>query len=548
MDRLSKAWDRFWFEDEVSYTRLLALRWALFGLVAFDLWSVMLHHASRYGAGDFNVAQVGILDAMLPVPTPAIISAGVLITGFFALRAALGISVRLSMVMSTIGYFGIYLWSQADSYQHHYLVALLMTISCFAPDSLWSRAQTGEPESSEVEQDVDDESSGGRWHWAIRLVYVQLALLYFWTAVTKCDPTWLSGITMDQVTSEPSVRSFMGSVDVRFGWAAGESYRAAAWMTMLGEFFAALVFLIPKLRILGLLIVPWFHIGVEVLGFDIELFSYYMIAIDLILLSPAALWRRLDGLREVSTYIASLDARSPTGSASIWFLVVFVAIGCGLITAPLPFESSYVAGTLIALFAGLSIYRSSHRQTLWTAVGGNILAAVAMTTTVYAADSAYDYYRMWGGDLKRRGQYEEAAERYILANSLMSDRPARRVQLGKIYERLGRGEDALELYQESVVVLNGYLSELTIRAHKDPTEPDHHFELAENHLRLASSCRALHRIQTQQGLPADESEVCRLQALGSTEDALNEGIKLSPNDRRRSYKIQRHLRKAKRQR
>ena len=326
MSQLHAAWHRYWYRDTLSWSRMFALRWAVFGLVAFDLWSIMLYHASRYGAGGFNVAQIGVLDALLPVPTPPVISAGVLLTGFFALRAALGVAIRSSMVIASTGYFGIYLWSQADSYQHHYMVGLLMTICCFIPDSAWKLPRRTAPETEQPASNSPGEESvrestadvpatpvgvdeGGttadseaglpdidqaRWHWAIRLFYVQMAMLYFWTAVTKCDATWLSGITMDQVTSEPAVREFMTSLETRFGLASGESYRAAAWWTMVGEFFAALVFLVPVLRIVGLFIVPWFHVGVEVLGFDIELFSYYMIALDLILLTPTSWWRALD--------------------------------------------------------------------------------------------------------------------------------------------------------------------------------------------------------------------------------------------------------------
>ena len=51
------------------------------GLVAIDMWAIMLEHAARYGAGEFNVAQVPILDALLPVPTPGVIAAGWLIGG-----------------------------------------------------------------------------------------------------------------------------------------------------------------------------------------------------------------------------------------------------------------------------------------------------------------------------------------------------------------------------------------------------------------------------------------------------------------------------------
>ncbi|MEZ4475070.1 MAG: hypothetical protein R3F60_30620 [bacterium] len=43
-----------------------------------------------------------------------------LVGGFLAARAALGIAVRQSAVLLALLYGGVYVWCQADSYQHHY--------------------------------------------------------------------------------------------------------------------------------------------------------------------------------------------------------------------------------------------------------------------------------------------------------------------------------------------------------------------------------------------------------------------------------------------
>ena len=100
---------------------------------------------------------------------------------------------------------------------------------------------------------------------------------------------------MDQLTSEPCIRDDLYAFATEQEMSPARLYQYSAVMVVIGEFFAAAAFIIPKLRVIGLFVVPWFHVGVELLGFDIEWFSYYMIGINLVLLSPAALWRQLDG-------------------------------------------------------------------------------------------------------------------------------------------------------------------------------------------------------------------------------------------------------------
>ena len=62
--------------------------------------------------------------------------------------------------------------------------------------------------------------------------------------------------------------------------------RVAAVAVMLGEYVGGVVYLVRPLWGLGLCLLPLFHVAVETLGLDIELFSYYMIATHVALLLP----------------------------------------------------------------------------------------------------------------------------------------------------------------------------------------------------------------------------------------------------------------------
>lgn len=520
MDRALSAWHRYWHDLETERIRMVALRVTLFGLVAFDLWAVTLHHASRYGAGDFNVAQIGLLDTLLPIPTPAVVATGWLLGGFFALRAAFGVAIKQSIVGATICYFGIYLWSQVDSYQHHYLVGLLLTLCCFVPEQIWTATRPDDVE---------------RWnrvrHWGIRLIYVQMALMYFWTGVTKADPTWLSGATMDQLTHPPEVRDLIAGLEQRYGLRSGEGYGYAATAVMLGELFAALAFLWRRLWLVGLIVVPWFHIGVEILEFDIEWFSYYMIALDVILLLPDRGWRAIRSLAlRVEPLWQRVAVATPTDSTPRMIIALATAAACATLAGRIPVEGS----TLLAVVVGTATLLALWPVPLLApklpifAAAAQILIVATMGLTVDRAGSIYDMYRMWGGDLRRRGDVEGAIAKYTLANAAMPGQPARRYQLAQLYERTGRRALAEPLYIEALDLQRAAVEGQLRRTHRDPDDPDAFFELARENLRLADRCVAVGRLP---GQDREEMNRCRRTAIIGADEAVTKGQKIAPRDR-----------------
>ncbi len=109
MSRNTNRFVTYWLEAETESARLQVFRFLFFGLAAFDIWSVMLEHAARYGAGDFNVSHFPILDPLLPTPTQYIVSTMWLFAGFACLRAAIGIGTRISMMCAAACYFSAYL-------------------------------------------------------------------------------------------------------------------------------------------------------------------------------------------------------------------------------------------------------------------------------------------------------------------------------------------------------------------------------------------------------------------------------------------------------
>ncbi|MGC6417768.1 MAG: HTTM domain-containing protein [Bradymonadia bacterium] len=537
---LQTRFNRYFHAHQGSYSRLIALRWAMFGLIAYDMWTIMLPHASRYGAGNFNVAQIAFLDVILPVPTPGVVSVVVMCTGIASALIACGIVNRLTLAFTAVGYFGLYLWSQADSYQHHYLVGLMLCIACFIPVSRWAPRQ----------RDATSNSGDLAMPWALQLIYVQIALVYFWTAVTKLDATWLTGLTMNQITAEPAMRAFMKQIESSLSLEIGGGYRLAALLVVIGEFFAALAFLIPKLRVIGLFIVPWFHIGVELLGVEIELFSYYMVALNLILLTPNTLWTWIDDKWHSKKTLR--ETRKPALSrAQAYMCMGLTALLSGGLLGQIPLASAPVFATV---GAGLCVYG------VWSRMNQSILlcslVCLGVSGTAYGvvkhSESAYDFYRLWGGDLRRRQQLELAVDKYERANRIKTSGPARHLQLGQLYDRLGRNQDAIDSYRAARKQLSDHLSELQRASNRDPTNGQLQIEIAENQLRLRQRCNALAKALRTADLAAerDDAQLCGRNARTGSATAVKKALNLIPmpnlSQRKSIGRIQRQLRKGQR--
>jgi hypothetical protein len=271
---MMNQWHRFWFVNKVLRDRVVLFRIVFFTLLSFDLWVLMLPHAPRYGINHFNISHLNIIDQLFPLPTVDLIGLLYIVAGFLSLCIAFSIASRLSLIILTLLYSFSYFWSQIDSYQHHYLICLILALSIFIPFN--KKGHT----------DYEIHSGLVVNSWAIKLIYVQVSIVYFYTAVTKATEHWLNGWALDQIITTPSMRQFMSSWAEMFGWAEISPYAFTAHTIMYWQFFVSIAFLVPKLRVVACVTGPMFHVMVEVIGLKIGWFSYYMIAIYYILLFP----------------------------------------------------------------------------------------------------------------------------------------------------------------------------------------------------------------------------------------------------------------------
>lgn len=95
----------FWFGFEVSWAKLVTARVVLFGLLALDA-ILAVRRAPRYGANDFNVANLGFLDHL----GPGRVAYGVcqLAIALLLTAVALGVATRIALPIAAALYAWLY--------------------------------------------------------------------------------------------------------------------------------------------------------------------------------------------------------------------------------------------------------------------------------------------------------------------------------------------------------------------------------------------------------------------------------------------------------
>ncbi len=406
----------FWFGFEVSWAKLVLARCVLFGLLALDAL-LQLRHAPRYGAGGFNVAQLPGLSALGPTRTTYGIFQ--LVDAYLLVLAACGVATRVVIPIAAAIYAWLYFGSQLDSYQHHYLVALVLAIASFVP---WQR-----PRHAQAATRVRS--------WAVRLILVQLAILYLWAAISKMTPAWLDGRTLDQQLSG----TLRALIDHTIG---------LPWMSKLvlvtELVLAATVWLRPAWNVAAPLGVA-FHLGIVFTGLEIGLFAWLMIALY-ILVVPDAIWigiaergvRIVRGLRG-----ARDDATDDAARPRRWgWLALSIVVG-GVLAIACRIELARPIGCALAIVPiAAAGWAPRGRSRAW--IGAAHVIALALWVAVDRGSTVtLDYARLWGGASLRLGDHDAAERAYRRLVELAPDDPGSHLRLGRALLG-GRGSDAID--------------------------------------------------------------------------------------------------------
>lgn len=474
----SFSWGIFGSNATTQFSRLWVLRAFFFGVLIYDLIGITFKHAARYGVDDFNIAHFGWLNALLPLPDPMLVGTLWTVCAFAAVFAALNVHTGAAIRTVAIIYGGVYFWSQIDSYQHHYLNAMIAFILAILPTRVW--------------QSPNNETLLNPSSPFIGLLYVEVGLIYLWTGIAKVDATWLSGATMMSIGHGDELLVFTSHISELLYGTSGDPrlamdalYRTLSVSVVAGEILVAFCYFCPRLRTLGLILAPIFHLSVEFLGLDIELFSLYMIGINLILLSPDRLWHKIHTLtlKARMTPLPDWCARhrhliltlSTLLSAAMLYGVPF--------TTTQSVELSIALSLCACLVAAWTWLRHSARDSHVAASATLVFAGILLPQLLDSTEARYDYHRMLGGDLSRRlpaqtaptydVRLEEAISVYGVANAALTKVPARRTKQARLILN-GRDPDkfarAGAVLNEAYMLHRRQLSEMERQFEKRPSK------------------------------------------------------------------------------
>ncbi len=384
-----------WFGFEVARAKIVVARVVIFGLLALDAL-LAIRHAPRYGAGGFNVAQLPLLDGL--GPTRVSYEVCELLQSALFIFIACGVATRWLLPIATAIYAWLYFGSQLDSYQHHYLVFLVLFIACFAP---W------QPREPRVRA------------WAIRLILVQIAIMYLWAAIGKLDAAWLDGRTLgSQIVPKPG-----DLIDLQHWITATIGFRAMSVLVIATELTLAATLWIPRAAIVAAPLGLLFHLGIVVSGLEIGLFAWLMIGFYTLVV-PDRVWTWCLGwlpgnfvwppTKQVLAIVIALAAGIAIGVQTRYEHAVPVTIAVTLGTVAIAFLTWRAAGKLVPIAVAYLLVFAT-----WLAVDRLSTATL-------------DYYRFWGGSSRRLGDTASAERAYQRLVDVAPNDALAHYQLGRI--------------------------------------------------------------------------------------------------------------------
>lgn len=173
-----------WLFKQIDNSALVVFR-VLFGLlIAIEAFGAIFTGWVRRTLmePDFTFNFIGF-DFLQPLPGNGMIWYYA-IMGVFGILVMLGFKYRLSIIMYTIMWSGVYLMQKSSYNNHYYLLMLLCFIMCFLPAHKWFSLDARiKPSIRRI--------SMPRWVWVG--IVLQLWIVYTYASVAKIYPDWLDG-------------------------------------------------------------------------------------------------------------------------------------------------------------------------------------------------------------------------------------------------------------------------------------------------------------------------------------------------------------------
>ena len=491
----------------------LALKCTLV-LLAFDVWIARLYKGHGHGAGGFNVAHFELLDAVQPSISAPLFVGVIILTG--ALCLTIAIASRPPRWLIGLA-FVLHTWSWAmsmlDSYQHHYLLSIVLLALVFFPrltaedallppsspkkrDAPSTAAERRKGKKKKRKKSADEPaaqpsmlspasltSAGG-----YAFLAASIAVVYAYTALSKTDPEWLSGAALKSVLhlqengmpapgrEDPigffrDLAASFGLAGETFWWFMGHSVVGVQLVCALGYLLAPFRDVtrakwMAGLGWLALFTALSFHVGAEYMDLKIGWFSWYMIGYALIFflpgrwlvvaarglvplvgtsLGPQVIAARI--LVALVALVVGFAVLPVIGWLGVGLLLLtplrllakaawtreaeaqaeqthHVALGAAGLGAAILVGAGYVAdlpGAPAAVIAGAVLLgggvigllvSKGHARAIHGYGVGAAVAGLALVASMSLSEARWDFYRNYGGNHRRLGEWAVAYHAY----------------------------------------------------------------------------------------------------------------------------------------
>jgi len=424
----SSAWDRYWYGPVDAVRPYLLMKGVLL-LLAFDVWVLGAPTGWQYGLDGFNVAHFRWLDALQPLPTAGAHVGILLAVGMLALAGVLidpGFWTRLLLAL-----LYTYSWAKSmlDDFQHHYLLSLVLTAFIFFP-RLTARdldCDGAAPDGPAPKgQKTGAAPQSGVHSWAYVLVGVNMAIVYFFTAVNKLEPDWRTGQIIERLARPKQMLVLIQHWLEGIGVPRYSFWVAIAAVTTVLEFFIAAGYLVAVRQderterwrrfvcwSVLIAVIAFNGVGNElIMDLRIGWFSYYMILAAGVFFLPAALLRRIGWALSRPAWAAAIPARQflAQAGASIMVqalivvgglavIILVVAVGAALDLPGAETFAALMAGALLCVLI-LAVARRSYGAAV-RCIAAAGLANLLLWAAVANSTARFDFYSGLANSLRR---------------------------------------------------------------------------------------------------------------------------------------------------
>jgi len=234
------------------------------------------------------------------------------ILGVLAIGITLGYRYRLSIILFTLGWLGVYLMHKTSYNNHHYLMAMLAAMMCIVP--------AHKSHSLDVKQGRVSPTS---FCYQLYLyLFLGLFLIVFtYAAIAKIYPDWLRGVPLSQWLTAKK------NTPIGFLYSNVNQPLIMAWGGILFDLLIVPAFLWKKTRRLAFLVSLYFHL-MNSITFQIGTFPYMMIGASVLFYPPEKLrtWFKISTKYRSPLQLHSLQKRKWISAAFTLFMLIHIAL------------------------------------------------------------------------------------------------------------------------------------------------------------------------------------------------------------------------------